>query len=128
MSMDFTPHMLHKVDLQYHVSQNSITVEYQGKSTLTYDPNCNAAKKYPNTYFLAETIYKNFKRSYKKLAIFEQELTKVVQLDDQGADATVVEGSQLFKAVAFWYYGMLDPHFYYREQNDMKMCGILSKI
>lgn len=129
MSRDFTPRILHKMDKAYHLSENPITFYPENrpdKKELIYDPDGTDAKKWPNTYFLGSLIHDAFKNKPKQLDYFEQELTKIIRLEDAGKN--IETDGTLNPDIVKWYNGKLDPNFYYREPNDEMMCDLLDNM
>ena len=130
MGRDFTPYEHHMADLKYGFSKKPIILENTktGKQTVYRDPTCADAVRWPNSYFLAEAILKEHSSEPEKLDMFERALTKIVEASNSRRYTVRVAETPLEKTVCDWYYGKLDPHFYYSGENDRAMSEALSAV
>lgn len=130
MGMDFTPYEQHQSDLCYHFSSEKMTSTNMetGEQTVVYDPECADAKRWPNSYFLAEKIYKTHKMHPKKLDAFEKTLTKIVEMVDDSSKKPENPLTDFESTVLQWYMGKLDPNFYYAEENNNRMSKVLDNL
>ena len=130
MGKDFTPHMHHVADRQFGFSSQPLILTdlHTGEETIYRDPKCEDALRWPHSYFLASEILDQHKSTPEKMDIFEQILAKVVELDDAGVYIDNAMKTPLEKTVCKWYFGKLDPNFYYNTLNNEMMSDALSKF
>lgn len=131
MSRDWTPcemwnvekHMSaegHSMRDANYIFVNMITGE---KTPLIPDEQKKIGKNYPMLSFLFEDWYKIYTKMGDEIvrdrtfALYENTLRAVINEEE---DLDVVVPSTLFAydLVKLWYFGKLDPNFYYRERNN----------
>lgn len=66
-----------------------------------------------NLYVLWETTEEHPRKRKRVLQATEEELEKLIEYDISGKSLDSFD-----KVLVDWYYGKLDPHFYYSEDND----------
>lgn len=66
-----------------------------------------------NLYVLWESTEEHPRKRKRVLQATEEELEKLIEYDISGKSLDSFD-----KVLVDWYYGKLDPHFYYSEDND----------
>ena len=130
MGRDFTPRGHHAADRQYGFSKNRlvcIDAKIGGKIAI-YDPECEDALRWPNNRFLAGTILEENKSAPEKMDTFEKVLAEIIELDDAGAPVKEAMGTAFGQTVCRWYFGELDPDFYYSRTNNERMSRAVSDL
>lgn len=131
MSRDWTPYEMWNVEKRMAAEGHSMReAEYMFVNMLTGErtplipkEQKEIGKQYPTLSFLFDgwyKIYTDMKNEVvrdKTFTLYENTLRAVICEDE---DVDVVLPSTLFAydLVKLWYFGKLDPNFYYREQNN----------
>ena len=130
MGKDFTPYMHHKADQQYNFSSKPLILEniQTGEKTIFHDPSCTDALRWPNSYYLASSILEDHKSSPEKMDMFEKILTKIIELSDAGKYVNKCMKTPFEHTICKWYFGKLDPDFYYNTINNEKMSEAIATL
>ena len=59
---------------------------------------------------------------------FEKVLAEIIELDDAGAPVKEAMGTAFGQTVCRWYFGELDPDFYYSRTNNERMSRAVSDL
>lgn len=130
MGRDFTPREHHAADRRYGFSKNRLVCidAETGRKAVIYDPECEDALRWPNSSFLARPILEENKSSPVKMDMFEKVLAGIIELDDAGAPVKEAMETAFRQTVCRWYFGELDPDFYYSRTNDELMSRAVSDL
>ena len=130
MGRDWTPREHHKADLRMGFSSKPLitTDLLTGTTTTWYDPTSTDALRWKNTTFLASEILDNNRKNPQILDLFEKILTEIIEIDDSHDDIATYLDTPLKRTIHEWYYGKLDPAFYYSDKNDDAMNNMLASL
>lgn len=131
MSRDWTPYELWNVEKRMSAEGNSLrNANYMfvdmvtgEKTPLIPEEQKKIGENYPILSFLFDDWYRIYTKMDnetvrdKVFTLYENTLKAIINEDDD-ANVTVSPTFFAYDPVKLWYFGQLDPHFYYREYNN----------
>ena len=142
MFRDWTPYELYTAD-QYFAKQGkplrNTTIYFTDAKTKKTTPLISDEEKkigatYPNLSFLFSRwfgLYKNMSDKNARditFALLENALTEVISRDSEGEATAPLSDNPIIATTSSWFYGNLDPHFYYREHNDEAFADFIKNV
>ena len=130
MGRDWTPREYHRTDILMGFSSKPLitTDLLTGTTTTWYDPTSPDALRWKNTTFLANEILDYNRKNPQILDLFEKILTEIIDIDDSHGDIAAYLDTPLKRTIHKWYYGKLDPAFYYSDRNNDAMNNMLASL